>query len=359
MITDYHVEVEKVPSQPGCWDVLNVKILKQNQQIGFYQRNYSSFFQTFCPFEQDGKEYALYSKDYTGTRVMSLPDCVDICGEERDAYGFCPTEYYVPQESKGKYGFVSGCVWGDDSGGDKLQFLDLSQINKGIFKREEKFGYIELANCSLKECIQIDDTDEDIGVVYINVSEQEHYRLDDTPENISWRKIWERLPVGDQMLKLMDYLEKRYCKKCGFYLNKRTYFMQKVNEDGSKEMVEKEFENDEGACRCKLSITHPPKGSGLVNHRSLLHTGFPCRIHMKFEEFLQKVDNTFMANQAAGSNGKISAANQWRYGQTIMNVLWDIWPEKYNELTDSDCDCFYNNSKVDAALEKLQKEWHE
>lgn len=80
---------------------------------------------------------------------------------------------------------------------------------------------------------------------------------------------------------------------------------------------------------------------------------------MKFEEFLQKVDDTFMAHQAARSNGKISAANQWRYGQTIMNVLWDVWPDKYNEIKDSDCDCFYNNSKVNIALEKLKKEWYE
>lgn len=250
MITDYHVEVEKVPSQPGCWDVLNVKILKQNQQIGFYQRNYPSLFKTFCPFEQDGKEYALYSKDYTGTRVMSLPDCVDVCGEERDAYGFCPTEFYVPEESKGRYGFVAGMVWGDDVGGDKLQFLDLSEISKGIFKRDDRFGYIELSNPNLKDCVEIDDWDsKDPMDVWVAITEFKRYRINDTKENISWNRLLEELPIGEGMLKLMKHLEK-YCKKCGLYLKKRAYFTQKVNEDGSKEMIEKEFENDELACRC-------------------------------------------------------------------------------------------------------------
>ena len=44
---------------------------------------------------------------------------------------------------------------------------------------------------------------------------------------------------------------------------------------------------------------------------------------MKFTEFLKKVDDTFMSKQPP----KISAANRWRYGQTLMNVLWDVWPE--------------------------------
>lgn len=250
MITDYHVEVEKVPSQPGCWDVLNIKILKSNQQIGEYQRNYPSFFKTFYPFEQDGKEYALYSKDYTGTRVMTLPDCVDICGEERDAYGFCPTEYYVPPQFKGKYGFVAGMVWGDDVGGDKLQFLDLSQITKGILKREDKFGYVELTEANLKDCIEIYDyDDEEKEPTWIAIKEFKRCALQDTKENISWNRLLEELPIGEGMLKLMKHLEK-YCKKCGLYLKKRTYFTQKVNEDGSKEIIEKEFENDEFACGC-------------------------------------------------------------------------------------------------------------
>ena len=80
---------------------------------------------------------------------------------------------------------------------------------------------------------------------------------------------------------------------------------------------------------------------------------------MIFTEFLKKVDDTFLENQASRSDGKISAANQWRYGQTVMNVLWDVWPEKYNEIKDSDINCFYSNRTVAMVINKLEKEWNE
>jgi len=76
-----------------------------------------------------------------------------------------------------------------------------------------------------------------------------------------------------------------------------------------------------------------------------------------FDEFLKKVDDTFLSHQAARSRGKIKIENQWRYGQTIMNVLWEIWPEKYQEIKGSDFDCFYNNATVQSTLDKLEKEW--
>jgi len=76
-----------------------------------------------------------------------------------------------------------------------------------------------------------------------------------------------------------------------------------------------------------------------------------------FNKFLEKVDDTFMSHQAARSGGKIKAENQWRYGQTIMNVLWDIWPDKYKEIQNSDINCFYNNATVKDVLNKLEQEW--
>lgn len=78
---------------------------------------------------------------------------------------------------------------------------------------------------------------------------------------------------------------------------------------------------------------------------------------MTFIEFVKKVDDTFLEHQASRSNGKISAANQWRYGQTVMNVLYDVWPKKYAEISNSDIDCFYTNRNVALVLNKLEKEW--
>ena len=55
------------------------------------------------------------------------------------------------------FGFVAGCIWGDDSTW-KIQYLDLSEAEKGIVKREERFGYIELPdNLNLKDAIDLED----------------------------------------------------------------------------------------------------------------------------------------------------------------------------------------------------------
>lgn len=68
--------------------------------VGSYTRNYSFYEGTFFPFKQGNKWYALYSKDYMYTRVMSLPDCKDLGGEDDSNVEykdhFCPTEYFVP-----------------------------------------------------------------------------------------------------------------------------------------------------------------------------------------------------------------------------------------------------------------------
>jgi len=76
-----------------------------------------------------------------------------------------------------------------------------------------------------------------------------------------------------------------------------------------------------------------------------------------FNEFLKKVDDTFLNHQASRSCGTIKAKDQWRYGQTIMNVLCEVWPEKYQEIKGGDSDCFYDNSTVESTLDKLEKEW--
>lgn len=171
-------------SDPKAWNTTTVEIFRGDEKIGEYERNYPRFGDTtFEPFEQDGRWYALYSSDYTCTRIMSLPDCRDIGGEDPASDGFCPVEIYVPRyrpfagylhgkpyehwyfESEvekqinathdGAYrpsgswcclqtGFVAGCIWGDDSSW-KLQAFDLSQARSGKIVRDERFGHLEIA----------------------------------------------------------------------------------------------------------------------------------------------------------------------------------------------------------------------
>lgn len=71
---------------------------------------------------------------------------------------------------------------------------------------------------------------------------------------------------------------------------------------------------------------------------------------MTFNEFLELVDETFMSHKASGSN-------QWRYGQTLMNVLWQTHRDKYEGIVGTEYDCFYTNTKIDKTLQKLKEEW--
>ena len=47
-----------------------------------------------------------------------------------------------------------------------------------------------------------------------------------------------------------------------------------------------------------------------------------------------------------------------RYGQTVMNTLSEVWPDKHKELTSTDLDCFYNDKKTDTLLSYLEKTWN-
>lgn len=92
----FSVKCSPIKNERG-WDHTLVEIYDGDAKIGEYKRNYGSFAEaTFCPFELDGVWYALYSARYTKTRVMRLPECVDIGGEDSSPGGFCPVEYHVP-----------------------------------------------------------------------------------------------------------------------------------------------------------------------------------------------------------------------------------------------------------------------
>ena len=65
---------------------------------------------------------------------------------------------------------------------------------------------------------------------------------------------------------------------------------------------------------------------------------------MSYEEFLKEIDRT-------------SSYLNWRYGQSLMNVLHGIWPEKYEELVNLELDCYYREDIVPATLKFLKADW--
>lgn len=150
----------------GTWTGVHVDVLDGDTTIASYGRNYS-FLQTFEPFRQGDRMFALVSTDYTATSVLDLHTGEIIASEEPSGNGFCPVGFYVPdwwdlhdgstlpgsmhwQEvddewpSGGNFGFVWGCVWGDDSSW-KVQYLDLSSVRDGVIRRDDRFGYVKLA----------------------------------------------------------------------------------------------------------------------------------------------------------------------------------------------------------------------
>lgn len=162
----FSVRENEVAAEKGYGSTLTVDVLNaKNDIIAQYSRNYGAMMQTFEPFRQGGKMFALISTDYTATAVMDLSTGEIIAGEKPDSGGFCPVGFYVPdwwdihdgsllpgssgwsddyEFPKGHFGFVWGCIWGDDSSW-KIQYLDLSNIQNGQIKRDERFGYVKLA----------------------------------------------------------------------------------------------------------------------------------------------------------------------------------------------------------------------
>jgi len=154
-------------SPEGSWTKVAVEVLDGERLVGQYDRNYG-LLRTFEPFRQGGRDYALISPNYTATSVMDLGSGEIVAGEQPSPGGFCPVGFYVPdwwdihqraekygtlpgsrgwtqdyEWPSGEFGFVWGCVWGDDSSW-KVQYLDLSRVENGSLTREERYGYLVL-----------------------------------------------------------------------------------------------------------------------------------------------------------------------------------------------------------------------
>ncbi len=146
--------------------------------VATYDRDYAML-RTFEPFRQGDRNFALIAPDYTATSVIDLDTGRVVAEEPPSEMGFCPVGFYVPDwwdvhddsmlpgglswrehhewPSAGSFGFVWGCVWGDDSSW-KVQYLDLSGIQQGRLHRDERFGYVKLdarADAPAKEFIRV------------------------------------------------------------------------------------------------------------------------------------------------------------------------------------------------------------
>ncbi|HEY1455688.1 MAG TPA: hypothetical protein VGG31_04265 [Candidatus Dormibacteraeota bacterium] len=80
---------------PGHWATSHVDVFEGETFVASYDRNYSML-QTFEPFRQGERFFALVAPDYTATSVMDLQTGKIVASEEPSPTGFCPVGFYVP-----------------------------------------------------------------------------------------------------------------------------------------------------------------------------------------------------------------------------------------------------------------------
>lgn len=74
---------------------------------------------------------------------------------------------------------------------------------------------------------------------------------------------------------------------------------------------------------------------------------------MSFTDFISTIYNIYEYNSAILQKDQF----RLRYGQIIMNELSIIWPDKYAQITNTEYDCFYDDSLAKKTLSKLENEW--
>jgi hypothetical protein len=163
------VRTTPVSNGPYAWHSTRVEVCRRCpdglESVASYLRNHA-LYATFEPFRQGTREFALISRDYEATAVLDLATGEVIAEETEAQRGFCPVGFYVPdwwdlndgsripgseywtaddEWPTGNFGFVWGCIWGDDSSW-KVEHLDLSRVGEGVIARDARYGYLALAD---------------------------------------------------------------------------------------------------------------------------------------------------------------------------------------------------------------------
>ena len=167
-----------IETSPNHWNTSRIEVFERTPDglatapCVTWERDYA-LLGTFEPFRQGDRALALISRDYTLSAVIDLRTGEVIAEEDETFYddaktkpgaGFCPVGFYVPdwwdvhddsiipgseywdeanEWPRGDFAFVWGCHWGDDASW-KLQVLDLRDVQRGVIRRDERFGYLPL-----------------------------------------------------------------------------------------------------------------------------------------------------------------------------------------------------------------------
>ncbi len=196
------------------WDFTKVEIFYEGDKIGQYVRNFPHVFETFCPFHQNGQDYALISKDYRRTALIELPSCKFLCSVRGNIN---PVSYHVPAVNEDVIGqdmgngelvhgpnamwaLVAGSSENDDEEGYRVQFIDLSKAFFGDMRQDARFGNLQLNGMcrQLKEarvpCYTRNDWNG--GKVFVDIPRMKTFYIPNGPTSPkSNRKFNERLAL--------------------------------------------------------------------------------------------------------------------------------------------------------------------
>lgn len=97
----------RVPEKPGAWNHVHVDVLRAGTVVAAYDRDYPML-QTFEPFRQGDRDFALISADYTATSVIDLASGEVVAGEEPAGSGF--TRWDSTSRTGGTSTTAAGCL---------------------------------------------------------------------------------------------------------------------------------------------------------------------------------------------------------------------------------------------------------
>lgn len=72
---------------------------------------------------------------------------------------------------------------------------------------------------------------------------------------------------------------------------------------------------------------------------------------MTFKKFVDNIDKIY------ADQGDKPESERLRYGQILMNQLWQVWPAKYHNITMTQKDPFHNGGRVKDLLYELEEAW--
>lgn len=199
MTNRFTVTTKKVKIKEGCWEVLRCDVIDtsvlEGNLIGSYDRNYSSLFNTFVPFEREGEWYALIGEQYNGFSIFRLtPKFERLYTTILSKGEFCPTDFYIPFLKEcydldnwdapinkvwtGYHAFLSGCFWGSEYE-TCCMYIDMTDLSNPVVKPlKDKEGYWIRIPTSGKLEDQISISMEIDSELFLNVTTAAIARID-------------------------------------------------------------------------------------------------------------------------------------------------------------------------------------